>query len=279
LRTLVHSIHPRDELGVRSTSFFCAEAALGYDYVAPMKRVATRFAGNPGVYLQLGDSLTYAFQNTAWAREGKDHTPDEREFLSWSHCGERDFRDGWHLASVDVGPNRCHTAASGVRADKYLSGGKHGLPSLAEILARFKPQLALYMLGSNDLYVDRPVDCYAADVEQTIDLLLTEGIVPILSTLPPCRGLQDRVKDFNRALRALAARRRLPLIDLYAEMSIRAGSDMERVYLGRDGFHLSTRYAFGPASEERLRTCGYLLRCYLAVRKGMEVKARVLSSA
>ena len=47
------------------------------DYAAAMRRVATRFAGTPGVYLQIGDSLTYASPNTAWARDGLDHTPAE----------------------------------------------------------------------------------------------------------------------------------------------------------------------------------------------------------
>ena len=43
----------------------------GADDAAALKQVAARFTGTPGVFLHLGDSLTYAQQNTAWARLGR----------------------------------------------------------------------------------------------------------------------------------------------------------------------------------------------------------------
>ena len=251
------------------------------DYAAAMRRVATRFAGTPGVYLQIGDSLTYASSNTAWARDGLDHTPAEAAFLRWSHAGRRDQRDGWHLASVDVAddgvpPGRSHPAASGLRSDELLAGGKAGLSPLAEMLEHYRPQLALYLLGTNDLLAGRPAERYVADVERAAELMLARGTVPILSTLPPCRGHADRVDADNTAVRALARRLRLPLIDLHAEMRARAGEEMERVYLAEDGVHLTHEPARGPVTAANLARCGYLLRCYLAVHKGMEVKAAVL---
>ena len=254
------------------------ESPRGDQEAAAMRRVAARFTGTPGVFLHLGDSLTFAGQNTAWARRGRDHDAAVAAFLEWSHCGARDATDGWHLASADVTPGRSHTAASGARADEYLSGGKHGLPGLAELIRAYNPQMALCMLGSNDLLADRPVDRYIRDVERAVDLLMANGTIPILSTLPPCRNRAEQVIRYNAALRALAASKHLPLIDLYAEMNARAGAEMELRYLGADGIHLSTEPAEGPASAENLGRCGYLLRCYLAVLKGMEVKARILDA-
>lgn len=253
------------------------------DYALAMKRIAAKFRGKPGIYLHLGDSLTYANPNTAWAREGRGHTPEEEAFLKWSHGGEKSDADGWHLASVDVlvgdaPAGRSRTAASGVRADEYLRGGKNGLPPLSEIIKTYNPQLALYLLGSNDLIADRAVAQYIRDVEEAIDLLLANGTVPILSTLPPCRGKAERVEEYNAALRGLAKEKQLPLIDLHAEMKARAGEETETLYLGEDGVHLTYQPPDGPASAENLRRCGYLLRCYLAVHKGMEVKAKVFDA-
>lgn len=246
-----------------------------YDYVVAAKKVADKFQGNPGVFLHLGDSNTYANQNTAWARGGEGLTAPEKAFVAWSHGGKRNDNDGWYLASVDVPSGRSHTAASGVRADQYLTGGKGGLPPLAEIVKKYNPQLVLYLLGTNDLSAGRPTDKYIADVEKAIDLLEESGTVVILSTLPPYRGKAQEVDAYNIALRDLAKRKQLACIDLFGEMKARAGDQMEQNYLSKDGVHLSNEKARGPANEDNLRTCGYLLRCYLAVHKGMEVKEKV----
>lgn len=247
-----------------------------YDYVPEMKKVAAKFKGTPGVFLHLGDSITYANQNTAWARGGKGHNEEEKAFLKWSHAGKRDDTDGWYLASVDVPRGRSHTAASGVRADEYLKGGKGGLPTLGEIVKKYNPQLALYMLGTNDISAGRKVEDYSKDVEKALDQLHANGTVVILSTLPPYRGKADRVTAFNSALRELATRRKVPLLDLHQEMQARAGEEMEKNYLSADGVHLTFASAAGPATPDNLKISGYLLRCFLAVHKGLEVKAKVI---
>ncbi|MFH0939862.1 MAG: SGNH/GDSL hydrolase family protein [Planctomycetota bacterium] len=247
------------------------------DYATAMKTVAAKFKGSPGVYIHIGDSITYDSGNTAWARYGEGQSSEVQAFLKWSHRGEKNDKDGWWLASVDVQRGRSHTAASGVQADGYLQGGKHGLPSLAEIIKKYNPQLALYMLGTNDVNASRPVAQYIADVEKAIDALLDNGTVAILSTLPPFRGKTNKVEEYNNALRELAIKKQIPMIDLFAEMKARAGDDMEKAYLDNDGIHLNGPGA-GPATEDNLKKIGTLLRCYLAVNKGMEIKAKVFSA-
>jgi lysophospholipase L1-like esterase len=254
------------------------KAAEDYDYATAMKKVAARFKGTPGVYLHLGDSITHASPNTAWARYGKEQTAEEKAFLKWSHAGEQNDKDGWHLASVDVPGGRSQTAAGGLRADQMLAGGHNGLPALAELVKKYHPQLALYMLGTNDISQGRPVKPYIADIEKAVDLLLDNGTIVILSTLPPFRSKEKQVEEYNSALRELARKKQIPLLDLYGEMKARAGADMEKVYLSGDGVHLSHEPPQGPATEENLKKSGYLLRCYLAVHKGMEVKAKVLDA-
>src|SRR5882724_7203836 len=71
------------------------------DYVATMKAVASRFKGTSGVYIQIGDSITYANQNTAWARGGQGHSAEVQQFLKWSHRGDKNPTDGWWLAADD----------------------------------------------------------------------------------------------------------------------------------------------------------------------------------
>lgn len=252
------------------------KAAQADDYAAAMKTVAAKFKGTAGVYIQIGDSITYANQNTAWARGGKEQSPAVQQFLKWSHRGEKNQTDGWWLASDDQPGNRSHPAASGVRASEYLAGGKGGLPPLADIIKKYNPQMALYMLGTNDINGGRKVAVYIADVEKALDLLMDNGTIPILSTLPPIRGKAPQVDEFCKALRELAAKKKIPLLDLNSEMKARAGDQMESAYLGGDGVHLSFPNASGPASDENLKQSGYLLRCYMAVYKGMEVKAKVI---
>ena len=173
----------------RAADDSAVKAKEPYDYAAAMKQVAAKFKGTPGVFLHLGDSITYANPNTGWARGGQGHTAEEKAFLKWTHAGERNDSDGWYLASVDVPSGRSHTAASGCRADEFIKGGKGGLPALAEIIKKYNPQLALYMLGTNDISAGRPVAAYIADVEKAID---QPWPTALSSSCPLCRLIVAR---------------------------------------------------------------------------------------
>ena len=50
-------------------------------------------------------------------------------------------------------------------------------------------------------------------------------------------------------------------------------------FLDADGYHLTAGPFAGPATEESFRASGYLLRCYLTVRKAMQVKELVLDAS
>src|SRR5207248_3096868 len=111
-----------------------------------------------------------------------------RAALSWMHAGADDDTDGWYLARFDHPDGRSHTAAGGIRADEMLAGGKAKLPSLARLLDTYRPQLVVFMLGTNDASANRPVAAYRADMEKAVDLMSERGVICILSTIPPHVG-------------------------------------------------------------------------------------------
>ena len=254
--------------------------AQASDYADAMKKVSAKFSGKEGVVLHLGDSITYANPYGGWARFGKGKTPQEEAACKWMHVGADNDTDGWFLARVDRPSNRSETAASGVRSDEYLAGGKGGLPPLAEIIKKYNPQMAVVMLGTNDVNAGRPPAQCKADMAKIVDLLIANGTIPIVSTIPPVKGKDDAVKACNAALAELGKEKKLPMIEYYAEIVKRRPNDWFGTLISGDGVHPSadqggTSVGSEP-SEDNLKNSGHLLRGVLSVRKIAEVKARVL---
>ncbi len=252
-----------------------------WDYARAMKEVAARNKGRPGVVLHIGDSITHANPYGQWARGGQGRTDEDKAVLKWMHAGANDDSDGWYLAAFDVpGAGRSHTAAGGMRADELLAGGKAGLPSLAKLLDAYKPQMAVLMIGTNDVSANRPVAACIADVDRAVTLMTERGVVPILSTIPPHVGKPNLSKEYNEALRKLAREKSLPLIDYEAEVLKRRSDDWNGTLLNKNDVHPTANQGGTTASAaptaENLRNSGYLLRGWLSVKKIDEVKKAVL---
>ena len=64
------------------------------------------------------------------------------------------------------------------------------------------------------------------------------------------------------------------MLDLYAEMASRNENVLE--FLDRDGIHLTWDPARLEPTEANFSVSGYLLRCWLILRKGIEVKRRAI---
>ena len=263
-----------------------AEEALlpqDWDYAQAMKAVAAKGGGRAGVVLHVGDSITYASPYSAWARAGEGHRAEDAAVLKWMHAGANDDTDGWHLASFDHSDGgRSYTACSGIRADEMLAGGKRGMPKLSDLLDRYKPQAVVVMLGTNDASAGRPVEAYRRDMESILDAMLSRGIVPILSTIPPHVHRRDLGRSYNDALRETARNLHLPLIDFEREILKRRPDDWDGTLLARGDVH-PTADAGGatPASAptpDHLRNSGYLLRGWLSVGKVAEVKRAVFDA-
>lgn len=252
-----------------------------WDWATAMIAVAKkgREGNREGVVLSLGDSLTYANQSTRWARNPQGGTAEDKAVLQWSHAGKKDDSDGWHLASVDApGGGRSETAATGIRADQYIAGGK-GLRPLKEIIAAYKPQVAFVLLGANDCHSNRKPDDVAKDMATILDALLDNGTIPVLQLVPPraAEAKNELVRQYNERYVALARERKIPIIDLYGEFTTRAPAGAWKTQLlNKDGIHFSPELAGGPPTEENLARSGYLLRCWLSVQKLKDVKSKVI---
>ena len=246
-----------------------------------MTKVVEKFHGRPGVVIHLGDSITYSNPYGQWARAGQGQTAADKAALAWMHCGRDNDTDGWWLARFDhPAGGRSYTACSGIRADEMLAGGKQQMPPLEKLLDTYRPQIAVYMLGTNDLSAGRSLDAYRADVEKSLDLMLARGIIPILSTIPPHFAHLKESKKFNDALRTIARRRGLPLIDFEREILQRRPNDWNGTLIGKDDVHPTAEHGGATAASaptaENLRNSGYLLRGWLSVEKIAEVKRTVV---
>lgn len=249
------------------------------DYVAPMKKLLAESKGRPGVVIHVGDSITYANPYGQWARFGKGQSAADKAILQWMHAGKGDDTDGWFLAAVDRPGGRSETAAGGLRADQLLAGDKNRLPSLADLISKYRPQMVVLMIGTNDASAGRGVKAYRADLDKCVDTILAAKAICLLTTIPPHVARPDLSKDYNAAVREIAAAKKIPLIDYEAEILRRRPTDWNGTLLNENDVHPTAGQGkVGPSSEpteENLRQSGYLLRGWLTVQKIAEVKRLV----
>jgi hypothetical protein len=80
-----------------------------------------------------------------------------------------------------------------------------------------KPMLALIMLGTNDL-PGITLDGYELSMRQIIEYSLEQGVIPVISTIPPIHrdSIRARVAEFNALLEELSSEYRVPLWDYWA---------------------------------------------------------------
>src|SRR5437016_3969379 len=76
--------------------------AEGWDYAAPMKKVAAKFRGQEGVVLHVGGSMTIANPYGTWPRSGKGKTAADEAILKWMHTEAKDKTDGWWLCRTEL---------------------------------------------------------------------------------------------------------------------------------------------------------------------------------
>ena len=96
-----------------------------------------------------------------------------------------------------------------------------------------RPAVALIMFGSNDV-IAVPAEDYARNLRTITEFSITQGIIPVLSTIPPRRGFEDRTAFYNQLIREVAAQFGTPLWDYHAAMLT-----LPDAGLSEDGLHPS----------------------------------------
>ncbi len=152
-------------------------------------------------------------------------------------------------------------------------------------LKRLNPEVAVVLFGTNDLRsID--ADTYTRNLQIIVRKCLDSGTVTILTTIPPCHGLEEKASTFAEAARGVAREMRVPLIDFHDAVLFRRPIDWDGALdrfsafkdyevptlISRDGVHPSNPEKYlNDYSEEALRTSGYSLRNYLTLLRYAQV--------
>lgn len=113
--------------------------------------------------------------------------------------------NGWTAADL-LDPNRAHPTLC-----------RSGETPLACEYRIVRPSVALIMVGTNDVVRFADAD-YEANLRRVLDITIQNGVVPVLSTIPPRPGSDEGVARYNEILRRLAREYSIPLWDYWAQM-------------------------------------------------------------
>ena len=197
------------------------------------------------VFMKAGDSITVATQfMTCFAGSNVKlgQNSDLASDIAFFKAGDANGSSPFDRASV--------AAKIGWSADGVLAAaGLQPDPSVSWLNTEFGnvfPRYALVMFGTNDVY-SRSIVMFESSMMTIVDDLVGQGVIPILSSVPPNDGTTPdaiaanlRVPTFNAVVRAIAQARQLPFMDFWKELE-----PLPLHGLGPDGVHPNTALS-GP---------------------------------
>jgi lysophospholipase L1-like esterase len=236
-------------------------------WAEPMRKVHQGFDGNAGYVAQLGDSITYSM--AFWTPIGWDE-PDQyltRDDGLPKRPVEKRWRDT--LSGFrDKGPE--HGNYSGWRVGNLLE-------VIDDVLKTKKPEMAIIMIGTNDISGGKVPEDYRAGLETVVDKCLAAHCVPILTTIPPRRDHQEAVEQINGIIREVAREKKVLLSDFYAECLRRGPAGAwDGTIISEDGVHPSGGET-NVYTDENMKKCGYALRNWVNFLTVREVYFRAIS--
>jgi hypothetical protein len=198
------------------------------EVVERLRGVIAAGGGRQDVFVKIGDSITvHGGFLTCFSRNAFDlgnhaeladtirffsRTPADREHLSWDRKS-RAATIGWST---------------------FAAIGSEAHSPLRDEIRAVKPALAIVMMGTNETY-GGGVGNYEKNLGRLVRMVLAEGVVPIVSTIPPRRDSRDLdgiVVQMNAVVRDVAEREQIPLVDYGGELRKLPGFG-----LGLDGIH------------------------------------------
>lgn len=217
-------------------------------------------SGAPVTWVFTGDSITHGLIHTRGARNHVDHLHE--------------------LIRGDAGRVQdavINTAITGWRADLILG-------DFDRRVAHWRPDVVTLMIGTNDCTTEWldpviEVSAFAASIAEFVRRVRALGAVPVLQTPPTVDLLhapdRARIGEFAQAIRDVAAREGVVLVDQYAafaDFSVGTGPGNEGVPWGLldDAFHPSAAghalLALGWAEVVGIGDAGSPVRADLAAR-------------
>jgi hypothetical protein len=125
-----------------------------------------------------------------------------------------------------------------------------------------KPSVALIMLGTNDVHYT-PAEQYEADMRLIIEISISRGVIPVISTIPPLHRdwAVGRVETLNGIVVALAREYDIPLWDYYSALQ-----GLPNDGLTTDGVHPSVYSGHAADFSPDYIEAGYTVRNLLALQ-------------
>jgi len=201
--------------------------------VASLKRIAANALRLPGVFAKIGDSNTVNTNFfTCFAGTNVDL------------AGRTALQPTINLFKAGPSFTRVTQAATvGWSAGAAIAGSPSPLETEVNALS---PRYALVMFGTNDIGNGTgDVFTYAKNMFTITDQLISKGVIPLLTTLPPRddTAIADaRVPEFEGVVRGIAQARQVPLMQLDAAMRLIPSHG-----IGSDGLHLNVFTVGGAA--------------------------------
>ncbi len=241
-------------------------------WAGAMAKVHERFSGEKGTFAHFGDSITVTLAFWTPLLYTRKNASKEME-QAYQLVRQYQKKECWRNWK---GPQFGNEGRMTIR---------WAHENIDNWLASLKPEVALIMFGTNDL-TSVGLEEYKKKTQQVVQKCLDNGTVVILSTIPPRHGLAEKAALYADAVRKVARRMKVPLVDYHSEILKRRPTDWDGALdkfsqykgydvptlLARDGVHPSNPKKYSDDySEEGLKCCGYSLRNYVVLMKYAEV--------
>lgn len=192
---------------------------------------------HPNVFAKFGDSLTVSPQFLAPIGYGQY---DLRAYAGLADVvnffGAGVARTGNPFVNTSLaakGGWSSFSLVAGSTSDKTFCG-TYESPVQCEI-RRNRPAIALILIGTNDV-TTTSADAYRANLNRIVADCVSQGVIPVLSTLPAFlrAGYEGRVGELNGIILSVAQENDIPVWNLWAALQ-----GLPNQGLGSDGVHLA----------------------------------------
>lgn len=196
-----------------------------------LRSIAARGSGQAMVFSKVGDSISTNTSGVAGGRFLNCFDGTLEGTVSWEinvYLGPYSALAPTidYFRTVRIGADDSWTRASlCTQQGRMASWAVTGSPSpLDQELTAAQPRYAVVMYGSNDIgYLSwntlaDGAERYERNMRLLTDRLLAQGVIPLLTTMPPDGDYFAQVPVFAGVVRAIAQGRQVPLIDYYREL-------------------------------------------------------------